>query len=261
MKGEDIMSPSKANLNILRLGLLLVCTLVPEAVGAAQNNKKPSPPPPSRPAAPSRPAPQQRAPQASRTVTGPGTRTVTGPGTRTVTGPGPRTVTGPGTRTVTGPGPRTVTGPGTRTVTGPGTRTAPRITKTFTDRSGRAASATFRPNGRVATIHANGMTINHGLRGERTIVSEHNGRTIVSTGGHDGYVQRPYFTRNGREYVQRTYVVNHVTYTTVYRSYYYGGARYYGYAPVYYYHPVFYGWAYNPWPEPVYYGWGWGGAP
>jgi hypothetical protein len=137
----------------------------------------------------------------------------------------------------------------------------PGTTRTFTDSSGHPVSASFRPGGRVATIHANGITINHGLPGGRTIVTERNGRTIVSTGPHSGYVQRPYLVRGGTTYVQRTYVVNNATYTTVYRGYYYRGVVYYGYVPAYYYHPVYYGWAYNPWPAPVYYNWGWGGAP
>ena len=105
------------------------------------------------------------------------------------------------------------------------------------------------------------MHIQHGLHGGRTVVSEHNGARIVTTGKHGGYVQRPYAVRNGHTYVSRTYVVNGRSYTSVYRSYYYGGRPYYGYYPAYYYQPVFYGWAYNPWPAPVYWGWGWGGAP
>ena len=143
----------------------------------------------------------------------------------------------------------------------PGPRTT---TRTFTDHSGHPASATFRPGGHVATIHANGMTINHGLRGGRTIVAERNGRTIVSTGRQGGYVQRPYISRGGRAYYQRTYVVGGRSYARVYRGYDYRGVRYYGYAPGYYYHPRFYGWAYNPWVRPVYYGpaaWGWAGTP
>jgi hypothetical protein len=141
---------------------------------------------------------------------------------------------------------------------------ASRTTRTFTDRSGHPASATFRPNGRVASIHSNGMTINHGLHGGRTVVAERNGRTIVTTGRRGGYVQRPYLTRNGRTYYQRTYVVGGRSYARVYRGYDYRGVRYYGYAPGYYYHPVFYGWAYNPWVAPVYYSpvaWGWAGTP
>ena len=71
---------------------------------------------------------------------------------------------------------------------------------------------------------------------------------MVTTGRNGGYVQRAYVVRNGNTYVSRTYVVNNVTYTSVYRSYSFGGyCCYYGYAPAYYWHPVYYGWAYNPW--------------
>ena len=49
-------------------------------------------------------------------------------------------------------------------------------------------------------------------------------------------MQRPYVTRGGRTYVSRTVVINHVTYTSVYRSYSYGGyCCYYGYHPAFYY--------------------------
>jgi hypothetical protein len=105
------------------------------------------------------------------------------------------------------------------------------------------------------------MHIEHGLHGGRTVVSEHNGARIVTTGKHGGYVQRPYAVRNGHTYVSRTYVVNGRSYSHVYRSYSYGGRAYYGYYPAYYYGPGFYGWAYNPWPAPIAWGWGWGGAP
>jgi len=123
-------------------------------------------------------------------------------------------------------------------------------------------TASIRPNGQIRSINRNGMHIEHGLNGSRRIESTHNGAHIVTTGKHSGYVQRPYVTRGGRTYVSRTVVVNNRTYTTVYRSYSYGGyCCYYGYTPAYYYGPAYYGWAYNPWPAPVYYGWGWGGAP
>jgi hypothetical protein len=105
------------------------------------------------------------------------------------------------------------------------------------------------------------MHIEHGLHGGRTVVSQHNGARVVTTGKRGGYVQRPYAVRNGHTYVSRTYVVNGRSYAHVYRSYYYGGRAYYGYYPGYYYRPGFYGWAYNPWPAPVAWGWGWGGAP
>jgi hypothetical protein len=123
-------------------------------------------------------------------------------------------------------------------------------------------SAHIRPNGQIRSINRNGMQIQHGVHGGRTIVSTHNGARVVTTGRNGGYVQRNYVVRNGHTYVSRTYVVHNVTYTSVYRSYSYGGhCCYYGYAPAYYYHPVYYGWAYNPWPAPVYYGWGWNAAP
>jgi hypothetical protein len=122
--------------------------------------------------------------------------------------------------------------------------------------------ADIRPNGKVRSIDAKGMHIEHGLHGGRKVEGMHNGARVVNTGRHGGYVQRNYVSRNGRTYVSRTYVVNNVAYTSVYRSYGYGGyCCYYGYAPAYYYQPAYYGWAYNPWPAPVAYGWGWGGAP
>jgi hypothetical protein len=111
-------------------------------------------------------------------------------------------------------------------------------------------------------VNRNGMQIQRNLHGGRTVVSNRNGARVVTTGRHGGYVQRAYVSRGGRSYVSRTYVVNNVSYTSVYRSYGYGGyCCYYGYSPAYYYNPGYYGWAYNPWPAPVYYGWGWGGAP
>jgi hypothetical protein len=123
-------------------------------------------------------------------------------------------------------------------------------------------SAVVRPNGQIRSINRNGMQINHGINGTRTVVSYHNGARVVTTGRNSGYVQRAYVTRSGNSYVSRTVVVNRVTYTNVYRSYsYHGYCCYYGYHPAYYYAPVYYGWAYNPWPAPVYYRWGWGAAP
>jgi hypothetical protein len=80
---------------------------------------------------------------------------------------------------------------------------------------------------------------------------------VVSTGTRGGYVERN-FSRDGHEYVRRTYVYQNRTYVTVYRTYYYGNRPYYYYVPAYYYAPVYYGWAYNPWPAHVYYTWGWG---
>lgn len=121
--------------------------------------------------------------------------------------------------------------------------------------------ASIRPNGQIRSVNRNGMHIERGVRGERHVVSMHNGARVVTVGHRGGYVQRTYVVRGGHSYYSRTYYYHGVYRTGVYRGYYYGGRPYYGYYPVYYYQPVYYGWAYNPWPAPVYYGWGWGGAP
>jgi hypothetical protein len=116
----------------------------------------------------------------------------------------------------------------------------------------------------VRSINRNGMHIEHGVHGGRTVVGEHNGARVVNTGRHGGYVQRAYVTRGGHSYYSRTYYRNGHYYSGVYRGYYWGGHNYYGYYPGYWYHPGFYGWGYQPWGAPVYWGvgaWGWGGAP
>ena len=222
--------------------LVLVLLAVPALMWGNQDQKNTPPPPPSKPPAPSQPAPQQQRPQQGEVRPSGGTVKPAG-GTGTVKPPVKPPVENPTAKPPVGFTPKPVKLPG-----------------------GSTGSVVVRPGGQVAWIHVKDskggeMTINHGLNGGRIIVTERNGRTIVSMGAHGGYVQRAYFSRGGRDYYQRTYVINNVTYTTVYRGYYYGGVHYYGYAPVYYYHPVYYGWAYNPWPAPVYYNWGWGGAP
>jgi hypothetical protein len=134
--------------------------------------------------------------------------------------------------------------------------------KSFVGTDGKEAK--LGPKGQITEIHdpKRGMTIERGARpGERRVVTEQNGRRLVTTGAHRGYMERPYLNRNGRTYYQRTYSVGGHTYARVYQGYYYGGVRYYGYVPAYYYNPGFYGWAYSPWGAPVYYNWGWGPSP
>jgi hypothetical protein len=122
-------------------------------------------------------------------------------------------------------------------------------------------TASFRPDGTVRTLQSGGMTINHGVHGARTVVTERADHSrLVNLGAHRGYVEHS-FQRNGRVYARRTYVVGGRTYVNVYRTHYYRGGIYYGYVPVYYYHPAFYVWAYDPWAGPVYYRWGWFGDP
>jgi len=125
-------------------------------------------------------------------------------------------------------------------------------------------TASIRPNGQIRSINQNGMQINRGIYGGRTIVSTRNNVTIVNTGVRGGYVQRSYVTRGGYSYYSRTYYSHGVYQTGVYRGFYWGGRPYFGYYHPFWFHPAFYGWAYRPWGAPVYWGvgaWGWGGAP
>ncbi|MGA8439346.1 MAG: hypothetical protein WB714_14040, partial [Candidatus Sulfotelmatobacter sp.] len=124
-------------------------------------------------------------------------------------------------------------------------------------------TASVRPNGSIRSINRNGMQINHGIHGGRTVVSEHNGARIVTT-GHGGYVQRAYVTRGGHAYYSRTYFAGGRYHVGVYRGYSWGGHAYYGWRPGFFFHPGFYGWGWHPWGAPLYWGvglWGWGGSP
>ena len=107
------------------------------------------------------------------------------------------------------------------------------------------------------------MQIQHNLHGGRTIVSQHGSTRIVTTGRQGGYVQKPYVTRGGHSYYQRTYYDHGHYRAGVYRGYSYGGSTYYGYTPTSYYSPAYYGWAGSPWPVAVSWDvglWGWAGA-
>ena len=156
------------------------------------------------------------------------------------------------------------TTPTTGTDSARGTRTehpAPSTaTHEFKTATGQRVQASYR-DGHVRSIQAPSMRIDHGLRGERHIVTEHNGRRIVTVAPHMGYSQRSYYNRGNREYVQRTYFMGGHRYAYAYRTYYYRGGYYYGYAPSYYYRPAYYGWVYNPWRSPVHYRWGWDAQP
>ena len=158
----------------------------------------------------------------------------------------------------------TVRGDGSRTIAASGGRqfqVRPNGTVASVSLSG-GRTAAFRPDGRVSAIHAGGMQINHGLRGERQIVTVRPDHSrVVSMGPHRGYVERPYLARNGRAYVQRTYWAGGRPYVRVYRAQYFRGVPYYGYVSPFFFHPRFYLWAYNPWRVPIYYRWPWFAAP
>jgi hypothetical protein len=119
-------------------------------------------------------------------------------------------------------------------------------------------------HGRVVEVRtANGAVIHHGPEGFRTVeVVRPGGRTVVVNNFGGGYVQRTVVISN-RSYVQRTYVVNGIVTTRVYRPWVFRpGLVVNIYAPVHYYRPGLYVWAYNPWARPVYYSsWGWVGTP
>src|SRR4051812_42574024 len=122
-------------------------------------------------------------------------------------------------------------------------------------RNASGTEARLGPRGEVQSLHARGMTINHGPGGRVEVIRTD--RTVIVTNqrGH-GYVQRP-FAYHGQPYVNRTYYVRGAAYTRYYRPYTYRGVVLHGYVPVRYYSPVFYGWVYNPWSVRVNYGWGW----
>lgn len=132
-----------------------------------------------------------------------------------------------------------------------------------TYRPGATQSGAYaRGNQTAVTRDGRRIEVSYHPNGNRTIATHTNGRTLVSTGPHQGYLERPYLTRNGQTYVQRTYAVNNgTTRAYAYRVSSYRGAVYYRYVPAYHYQPAFYGWAYNPWPAPVQYNWGLNGDP
>jgi hypothetical protein len=263
-------------LKTLKSSLLFTLIVALPSLAWGQKKTTPSAPKPAAPthAAPAHPATQSHTTTSGHSATTTGQKTgATRPGTTSRTGTtSARTGT---TRTNSTAGrPGTTAGKGTMGKPGTAGKTATTgrpatTTHAATNRTppGRTVAlkgggrANIRPNGQIRSVDRNGMHIEHGMHGGRTVVSEHNGARVVTTGRHGGYVQRPYVVRNGHTYVSRTYVVNGRAYSHVYRSYYYGGRPYYGYYPAYYYNPGFYGWAYNPWAAPVAWGWGWGGAP
>ena len=113
-------------------------------------------------------------------------------------------------------------------------------------------------NGRITSIRGNGVTINRGTQGGRTIISQRADHTrLVSMGPRRGFVERP-LSRNGRPYIQRTYVVNGRSYARVYRGAYYHGFVFYHYVPAFIFAPNFYGWVYRPWGFRIAFNWGWG---
>jgi hypothetical protein len=253
-EAQEFMMNLSINRRILpKLVLISVALALPAGVFAQQNKKTSSPPAkaaPAKPAAQAKPAaPAQHTPTNGANTGHPGTTNTGHPGTANTGHPG-----------------MTNTGHGAN-VNNANAGHGPAGNAAHNAAPGRQVSlkgggqASIRPNGQIRSVSRNGMTINHGMHGGRTIVSVHNNVRVVNVGHGGGYVQRAYFSRGGRSYYSRTYYAGGVYRVGVYRGYYWGGRPYYGYYPGYYYNPGYYGWAYNPWAAPVAYGWGWGGSP
>ncbi len=281
-------------------GLLLLLMVVPAFAWAQKKTSAPAPRPAAAPhaAAPAQHAPASHS-TAPAGHTTPSNTTRTGAANTTRPGGGTANSSRPGTTGNSRPGTANNSRPGTTNNGRPGTtnnnnragaantgktnspanrpgggstngnRGNANVSRSKTTPAGMqqrslkgGGTAAVRKDGSVRSINRNGMQIQHGLHGGRTVVSTHNGARVVTNGRHGGYVQRNYVSRNGHTYVSRTYVYHNTVYTGVYRSYGYGGyCCYYGYAPAYYYNPGYYGWAYNPWPAPAPYAWGWAGQP
>lgn len=127
--------------------------------------------------------------------------------------------------------------------------------------AGHGHSASFLPNGRLASVHAGNMDIRHNPRSGRMVVVRRPDHSIVVVTGRDaGYVQRRVTVR-GHEFVQRTYLMGGRTYLRTYSVYTYHGVQLLHYRPAVYYAPEFYGWAYYPWAAPAAYQFAWVGTP
>jgi hypothetical protein len=137
--------------------------------------------------------------------------------------------------------------------------------------------ASFRPDGKIISLHTsgpNGINIQRGARGWRVITAHRPDQTtLVSTGRRSGYVERT-INQDGRTLVERTYLSGNRTWTRSYA----GSLRlipnapqirsasgaatskivFKQYIPRYTYKPVFYTWVYSGWATPVFYQWNWG---
>jgi hypothetical protein len=119
------------------------------------------------------------------------------------------------------------------------------------------AAVRTRADGTHSDVHdpKRGMDIHHGLNGNRRVSVERADHSrIVSEHGGRGFVQHPYMY-HGHEFGHRTYFAHGRAYDRFYGRYGYRGHYYDVYAPRAYYPYGFYGYAYAPWPAPVPYAW------
>ena len=122
--------------------------------------------------------------------------------------------------------------------------------------------ANFDRSGYIKTIHSRtGMTISHGAHGERRFESRQPDGGRVVGFGHGRGFTERGYVRGGHPYMRRTYFSGGRRYAYAYRGYYWHGHPYYLYVSPYYYGPAYYAGAYGPWASPVAFDWGWGAAP
>jgi hypothetical protein len=118
-------------------------------------------------------------------------------------------------------------------------------------------SAAFRGDGRLASVHAPGMGIERGPRGERTVIGERADHSrLVSSGARRGYYEHP-ISYHGHDYNRRNYVHGEHHFSREYAKYRYHGVELNHYVASATYAPAFYGWAYYPWDSVAAYAWGW----
>ncbi|MGA8223472.1 MAG: hypothetical protein WB780_17625 [Candidatus Acidiferrales bacterium] len=161
------------------------------------------------------------------------------------------------------PGTHPLPNGGTRTVKANGTAVernkAGKVTAVTTS---KGTTVKMDAHGHAAAIHdAHGTTIFRGPHGQRrveTVRRDHS--RLVSTGRHAGFAEQR-FSRDGHEYVLRSYFDHGHLFARIYRPYFYGGYPYYAYVPPFYFGIAYYGWAYNAWAVPVNFAWGWDAAP
>ena len=121
--------------------------------------------------------------------------------------------------------------------------------------SARPDSATFRPNGKISTLHTASLDIRTAPRGQRVITSRRPDNTIlVRTGPHSGYLQRP-AKANGRAVTERIYLSGTNTYRSIYVGTTFHGLQMLQYQPIHAYPASFYEWVYGGWGSPASYRW------
>jgi hypothetical protein len=119
-------------------------------------------------------------------------------------------------------------------------------------------SAAFTLNGKLRSVRTPFVDIYRGPHHAHVIINHRPDHiTVVSTGRHTGYYERP-FTNNGQHLIARTTLTPAGPVTTVYRNVTIMGVQVPYFIPGQRYPAGYYGWAYYPWDATVAYSWTWG---